>query len=145
MPEASTSVLDSSKQHINQVLSTGSQSTVNPDLDSFEAVMQAMDVELSKSGTQRAQSHQRGMQNAEYVPDADVDIESVMDAELKAVLEQEQEQTGIYEEDDNEPEMDYNLVKNFLESFKSQAGLAGPVSNLAGRLQQGWMLPRDES
>ena len=41
--------------------------------------------------------------------------------------------------------LDYNLIKNFLESFKSQGGLAGPVSSLAGRLQPGWGLPRDEA
>ena len=37
-----------------------------------------------------------------------------------------------------------NLIKDFLESFKSQGGLSGPVGNLAGRLQPGWQIPRDE-
>jgi hypothetical protein len=41
--------------------------------------------------------------------------------------------------------IDYNLIRNFLESFKSQAGLSGPVSNLAGRLQPDYKLPRDLS
>jgi hypothetical protein len=73
----------------------------------------------------------------------DVDIETTMDAELKAALEQDDEadEEGL----DVEGNIDYNLIKNFLESFKSQAGLSGPVSNLAGRLQPGWGLPRDHS
>ena len=52
-----------------------------------------------------------------------------MDAELRGLMREG-------DDDDDEPmdsSMDYNLIKNFLESFKSQGGLAGPVSNLAGR------------
>ncbi|SPO01326.1 related to sgt1 protein [Cephalotrichum gorgonifer] len=43
---------------------------------------------------------------------------------------------------DEEVDVDYNLVKNLLESFKGQAGLAGPVSNILGMM--GMQLPRDE-
>lgn len=39
--------------------------------------------------------------------------------------------------------MDYNLVKNFLESFQSQGGFGGPAGNMAGRM--GFQLPRDET
>jgi len=70
-----------------------------------------------------------------------MDIEAAMDAELKTALEHEDEDEV---ELDAEGNVDYNLIKNFLESFKSQAGLSGPVSNLAGRLQPGWGLPRDD-
>lgn len=35
-----------------------------------------------------------------------------------------------------------NLVKNLLESFKSQEGLPGPAGNILGRF--GVVLPRDE-
>lgn len=70
------------------------------------------------------------------------DIEAAMDAELKAALEG----GGIEDEDeDGEAPADYNLIRNFLESFKGQAGLSGPVGNLAGRLQPGWTLPRDDA
>ena len=68
-----------------------------------------------------------------------------MDAELKAVLERDNEDDDDDDDVDVEGNTDYNLIKNFLESFKSQAGLSGPVSNLAGRLQPGWGLPRDDS
>lgn len=46
------------------------------------------------------------------------------------------------ESDDDEVDVDYNLAKNLLESFKGQAGMAGPVSNILGMM--GLQLPRDE-
>ncbi|KAK2938969.1 hypothetical protein FoTM2_002187 [Fusarium oxysporum f. sp. vasinfectum] len=51
----------------------------------------------------------------------------------------------IKEEEQNseeEVDIDYNLAKNLLESFKSQAGMAGPTGNLLGMM--GFQLPRDE-
>jgi hypothetical protein len=46
------------------------------------------------------------------------------------------------ESSDEEVDIDYNLAKNLLESFKSQAGMAGPAGNLLGMM--GMQLPRDE-
>ena len=46
------------------------------------------------------------------------------------------------EDSDEEVDIDYNLAKNLLESFKSQAGMAGPAGNLLGLM--GMSLPRDE-
>ncbi|KAK2770858.1 regulatory factor sgt1 [Colletotrichum kahawae] len=43
---------------------------------------------------------------------------------------------------DEEIDIDYNLAKNLLESFKGQAGLPGPASNILGMM--GLQLPRDE-
>ncbi|KAI8676462.1 hypothetical protein NCS56_00533900 [Fusarium sp. Ph1] len=51
----------------------------------------------------------------------------------------------VAEEDEDSEEdvdIDYNLAKNLLESFKSQAGMAGPTGNLLGMM--GFQLPRDE-
>lgn len=45
-------------------------------------------------------------------------------------------------DDDDEVDIDYNLAKNLLESFKSQGGMAGPAGNLMGLM--GFQLPRDE-
>ncbi|KAH7915115.1 SGT1-domain-containing protein [Hygrophoropsis aurantiaca] len=133
----------------------GSRPNTNPNLDSFEAVMQAMDAELSKTrkpttkakGPSHSQSSaaDKGKGKASVEDDDsddDADIEAKMEAELKAMF-----QSGEFgdEDDDVEEPMDYNLIKNFLESFKSQGGLSGPVGNLVGRLQPGWTLPRDES
>ena len=67
-------------------------------------------------------------------PDPNGDDLSAMDAELSQLLK------GLTGGGDEGP-MDYNLVKNFLDSFQSQGGFAGPAGNLAGRL--GFPLPRD--
>lgn len=73
--------------------------------------------------------------------DDDFDIDDpllAMDAELRAALiaagdvdsDDDLEGDGL----DGDEAMDYNLIKNFLESYKSQGGMAGPVGNLVGRL-----------
>ncbi|KAI1773715.1 SGT1-domain-containing protein [Hypoxylon cercidicola] len=46
------------------------------------------------------------------------------------------------ESGEEEVDIDYNLAKNLLESFKSQAGMAGPAGNILGMM--GLQLPRDE-
>jgi hypothetical protein len=119
----------------------GPRPNVNPNLDSFEAVMQAMDAELARTSKQKPVKLDKGKSKAMAVED-EADIEAAMDAELKSMLEKG---NGGGDDDDEEEPMDYNLIKNFLESFKSQGGLSGPVSNLAGRLQPDWQLPRDEA
>lgn len=43
---------------------------------------------------------------------------------------------------DDDIDIDFNLAKNLLESFKSQAGMAGPGGNMMGMM--GMQLPRDE-
>ncbi|KAH9054175.1 SGT1-domain-containing protein [Lactarius vividus] len=123
----------------------------NPNLDSFEAVMQAMDEELARSknasaGPPNLPPEEKGKRKetdpAQGADEGSMDIEEAMDAELKAALEHDEDaEVNVSAEGG----LDYNLIKNFLESFKSQAGLSGPVSNLAGRLQPGWSLPRDEA
>ncbi|KAL5534603.1 hypothetical protein ACEPAG_1066 [Sanghuangporus baumii] len=141
---------------------SGPRPNPNPNLDSFEAVMEAMEAELRKAQLAKQQtstiphksprkskdddtsplSRKKGKEKAVesgLTIDGEIeDIETAMDAELRAALERDEGDSG-----DEEP-MDYGMIKNFLESFKSQAGLAGPVSTLAGRLEPGW-LPRDES
>ncbi|KAF7339752.1 SGT1-domain-containing protein [Mycena sanguinolenta] len=123
----------------------GPRPNVNPNLDSFEAVMLAMDEELARSRSTKSkpapkaskpQKLDKGKGKAAPIPEEDID--AAMDSELRAALEREDD-----DDDEGEEPMDYNLIKNFLESFKSQGGLSGPVSTLAGRLQPGWQLPRD--
>jgi len=122
----------------------------NSNLDSFETVMRAMDEELVRLRSQKMTissqnsplgDNGKGKARAQGL-DEGADVETVMDAELKATLEHDEDDEVDLEAEGN---IDYNLIKNFLESFKSQAGLSGPVSNLAGRLQPSWGLPRDES
>ena len=111
--------------------------------------MQAMDEELVRLKSQNLSTSPRnitkgdkgkGKAHAQVVKNG-ADIETAMDAELKGALEHDDDDD---DDVDAEGNIDYNLIKNFLESFKSQAGLSGPVSNLAGRLQPGWVLPRDD-
>jgi hypothetical protein len=126
--------------------------------------MEAMETELAKqkAGDDKSKTKGKGKASALVPPaptkdtkgkgkakvtfadavdaDEDMDVEAAMDAELRGALER-----GDADSDEEEGGADYALIKNFLESFKSQAGLAGPVSNLAGRLQGGWTMPRDEA
>lgn len=114
-------------------------------LDSFDSVMKAMDVELGRIQNKSSKpappppANAKGKGKATEEVEEDEDIEAAMEAELKAALE------GADDEENEDAGVDYNLIKNFLESFKSQGGLSGPVGNLAGRLQPGWKLPRDDT
>ncbi|EEY23591.1 SGT1-like protein [Verticillium alfalfae VaMs.102] len=58
--------------------------------------------------------------------------------------DEEAEAPGSDEDEstDGEMDIDYNLAKNLLESFKGQAGMAGPAGNMLGMM--GMQLPRDE-
>jgi len=134
------------KTHMPRVPESGPRPNVNPELDSFEAVMKALDAELSREKSKKPSKQSSSLKgkgkakedsNAMAVDENDIDIEAAMDAELKEALQEA--------ESDPEEPMDYNMIKNFLESYKSQAGLSGPVSNLAGRLQPGMKLPRDDA
>ncbi|CAG8640447.1 2413_t:CDS:2, partial [Acaulospora colombiana] len=151
----------------------------NPDLDSFEAVMDAMEKELAKlkkpPSTKQAtrDTKSKGKAKDLHIPprpnsskppgigmdvDGDEDdedgadmaeLQQAMDLELRSALKRDMEVVSSGEEggsgdEDDEMPMDYNLIKNFLESFKAQQGLSGPVGGLAGRLQgSDWALPRD--
>lgn len=55
----------------------------------------------------------------------------------KALLDHEKD-----EESDENVDIDFNLAKNLLESFKSQAGMAGPGGNMLSMM--GMQLPRDD-
>src|ERR1700761_3946794 len=122
--------------------------TRNKNLDSFEAVMQAMERELAKHKPPRATDAAKApaasdmMQASRIEGDDGEGIEAALDRELHASLVRDDDEG---EELEQETDPKYNLIKNFLESYKSQDGLSGPVSNLAGRLQPGWKLPRDKS
>jgi len=134
----------------------------NPNLNSFEAVMEAMEEALkshkeaksnqgppSSAPSNASRDKGKGKLRQPSMPELaeeGQDVEEAMAAELKAALE-----TGSDSEDDDatgeDAKIDYTLIKNFLQSFKAQDGLAGPVSNLAGRLEGGgaWTLPRDSA
>ncbi|KAI1462970.1 SGT1-domain-containing protein [Daldinia caldariorum] len=60
----------------------------------------------------------------------------------KAKADAEQNTGSGEESSEDEVDVDYNLAKNLLESFKSQAGMAGPAGNILAMM--GLQLPRDE-
>ncbi|CZR57434.1 related to sgt1 protein [Phialocephala subalpina] len=65
---------------------------------------------------------------------------SALKGESKATPKTVEEE--VHEDSDEGVDIDFNLAKNLLESFKSQAGMAGPGGNLLGLM--GLQLPRDE-
>ena len=126
-------------------------------LNSFEATMKALDEVLSQRQQESAKpsslngqlpsveaskaDKKKGNQKATIEDeitmeeDSDSDVEGAMHAELQRLLDS----------DHCDEPLDYNLIKSFLESFKSQGGLSGPVSNLAGRLAPDLKFPRDST
>ncbi|KAL4243144.1 Ecd family protein [Abortiporus biennis] len=125
-------------------IATSKDRPADPTLDSFEAVMKAMDAELERNREKKHDTKPASSKGKQRATESDEhqDIEMAMDAELKAALEDGDEGS---DEGTGDEHVDYNLIKNFLESFKSQGGLSGPVSNMLGRLEGGFKLPRDES
>ena len=114
--------------------------------------MKAMDAELARARSgQSATADNRPRQQSEPTPSDTgkgraqttdpVGIEGAMEAELQNMMERDDDD----DDDDMSEQADYQLIKNFLESYKSQGGSSGPVGNLVGRLQGGWTLPRDDS
>ncbi|KAH7340297.1 SGT1 protein-domain-containing protein [Rhizoctonia solani] len=155
---------DTPRQNIPRAPTVGPKAGANPKLNSFEAVMEAMEAELRSSRNKSNMSakpsalkvpqdkgkgkavpreeDKKGASKQVRIAEDDEhgmeDIETAMERELREALDGNENS-----DEDGEVSMDYNLIKNFLESFKGQAGASGPVSNLAARLQQGWALPRD--
>lgn len=96
---------------------------------SIREVMKAMAVELADAGVFQTNS---GPDLKENMPQTQSRSSGLEIPEL----------TPGQESDTDDVEIDYNLAKNLLESFKSQNGAAGPGGNLLGLI--GVRLPRDE-
>ena len=155
MPKKSPPVDKVEKPSYPPDISEPSQASGNPNLDSFEAVMKALDEVLHQKVVKSSSAKvpqptvkpsikdDKGKKKASIEDEmameegSDSDVETAMDAELKRLLDGD----DVHSDE----ALDYSLIKNFLESFKSQGGLSGPVSNLAGRLVPDLKLPRDSS
>ncbi|KAG0367397.1 hypothetical protein BGX24_003238, partial [Mortierella sp. AD032] len=93
-----------------------------------------------------------GMSFADDEDDDDEDVESARKPRVSTIFADGEVGDELNELDDEEEEeeemdqemvdLDLNLAKNLLESFKSQGGLPGPGGNLLSRL--GIVLPRDD-
>ena len=136
----------------------------NPALDSFDSVMAAMDAELARikgpsavasmsppsaSSTEAKTAPPKPaplpkLPTEDELDDLDEETLAAMDRELKAALKQ----AGVEDSDDEEDieeaaqldadgKREYEMMKSFLESYRSQGGQSGVVGNLFGRLGQG--------
>ena len=130
---ASTSANAGNNKHIVDVGGTqsGGISSVPTEGDDEEEVFQnmhGMEKELREAGALELGSKQpfetSGLQQGDVKEESDTLAPGEPDA------------------DDEDVEIDLNLAKNLLESFKSQGGMAGPTGNLLGLM--GLLLPRDE-
>lgn len=115
----------------------GKKEWVDEDEEDMAAVIAAMEQELRSSGAlslddNLGPSGKRAVKAHRSHNDKDDD---------KNHPDADDEQDS--QEDGEEIDIDYNLAKNILESFKSQAGLAGPAGNILGLMGMG-SLPRDE-
>ena len=135
----------------------------NAALDSFDSVMAAMDAELARikgpsaparpdTSSSSSKTSKPTKKKPEPLPklptkdeldDLDEDTLAAMDRELKAALKQ----AGVEDSDeedieeagqlDEDGKREYEMMKSFLESYRSQGGQSGVVGNLFGRLGQG--------
>ncbi|GAA5894726.1 uncharacterized protein JCM6883_002191 [Sporobolomyces salmoneus] len=166
-PSSSSSVLTTSSSAAAPT-PTPRQPSRNPNLADFDSLMEQMEKELSNvkkstpsssssssakptSGPRPTKSSSTSaakpsssasssnkvtietLSDSDDQEDGDEDVEQ-MDHELQQMLK------DMGGEGDGGT-LDYNLVKNFLDSFQSQGGFAGPAGNLSGRL--GFNLPRN--
>jgi hypothetical protein len=125
-PSASATTPPSKGHRIEEIISSDEGAGVDGASEMRE-VMEKLEAELNEAGalnldpTPSKLSALKGKAKAEEASkDGDLDDES----------------------DGEEIDIDFNLAKNLLESFKAQAGTAGPGSNLLGLM--GMQLPRDE-
>ena len=120
------------------IATADSELVENEDDEEIRKLAQQMEVELNEHGAL----------NLEHPPKDSSRLQalSIKGKEVADGGRPEQEDTDSAVDDDADGDdavdIDYNLAKNILESFKSQAGMAGPAGNLLGLM--GMSLPRDE-
>ena len=108
----------------NRIEELGSDEEEDKDeAEEIRKVMQRMEAELNEGGALDLDPTQKK-------------LSALKDKDTKVGQNWEDESDG------EEVNIDFNLAKNLLESFKSQAGMAGPAGNLLGMM--GMQLPRDE-
>ncbi|KAI9844910.1 MAG: hypothetical protein M1837_005196 [Sclerophora amabilis] len=103
-------------------------------------VMRRMEAELNESGALDLDPTPKKIAATRNAIKEDTENKTIQQVQLGN--QHENDDGDDDEHDDKELDIDYNLVKNMLESFKGQAGMAGPGGNLLGLM--GMQLPRDE-
>ncbi|TQV98299.1 hypothetical protein V2A60_007946 [Cordyceps javanica] len=97
-----------------------------------------MEAELKSHGALHLEDSKRQQGKRDHENRSRDDIKAMN----KHNVAEEEDRKNDDEDSDKEVDIDYNLAKNLLESFKSQVGTAGPTGNLLGLM--GFQLPRDE-
>jgi hypothetical protein len=100
------------------------------EVDQIRKVMEKMEAELNEAGAL----------NLDPTPSKLAVLKGKVNREKE--VDQKEHQHWEDESDDEDVNINFNLAKNLLESFKSQAGMAGPGGNLLGMM--GMQMPRDE-
>ncbi|KAA1077588.1 hypothetical protein PGT21_012637 [Puccinia graminis f. sp. tritici] len=125
----------------------------NVDLDTFDKLMNRMDEELQKKGGKQKKQKKGGPipadpagpdlggggggleREMEDLSESESDVEmDEIDKAIHSELADLMNQSGVPLDGLSHNQPDYSVISNFLESFKSQVGLPGPVGNLAGRI-----------
>ncbi|KAK0714316.1 SGT1 protein-domain-containing protein [Apiosordaria backusii] len=123
-----TTIQDKGKQKAAVIEELGSEDDEEDEGDEAEKIQQMM---------HQFESELKGLGALDLDPKA-----TTTERRIKEVGSSSKEQEEDDENEEEEVDIDYNLAKNLLESFKSQAGMAGPAGNLLGLM--GVALPRDE-
>lgn len=161
VPSASTESTKNSKEHkgkeVDREPSAPAPSKKAPKVEkSVEDMLRESTARSRRGFSRQGPLPSSGGGNYGYDPasmaleDYDMDDEDDEDADVAMDPTQEANITVLPSDDEEEDQqeasevvdMDLNLAKNLLESFKSQGGLPGPGGNLLSRL--GIVLPRDE-
>ncbi|KAI9757646.1 MAG: hypothetical protein M4579_003371 [Chaenotheca gracillima] len=113
------------------------------DDDQMQDIMRRMEAELKEKGfldpvpqSGTSSSHNTLKENVPGSDQKQATRETGDESKDRAGSDDDDSEQG------GELDIDYNLAKNMLESFKGQAGLAGPGGNLLGLM--GMHFPRDE-
>lgn len=129
IPEEPVSNVPMASPKVSEVDRRSSSERLNRDSDELQELSSQMEAELKGHGA--------------------LNLTSEVGADLKSskqIQSQDNRQPArldpVAEESEGELNIDYNLARNILESFKGQAGMAGPTGNLLGLM--GFTLPRDE-
>ena len=109
----------------------------NAKLDSFESLMNAMDAELHKAKASFEPKKGNSSKPNPVVEDPEDQEDAEMEEELFNLLKRDPGDDA-----DLDGPAHFGMIKNFLESFQSQHGAAGPVSNMLGVMNE--KLPNDK-
>lgn len=132
IPADATKATNEGKEKIPNPASNKEEEEENNEDEEIKRLSEQMEAELNEHG---ALALDPTPKKAKAIKGKERAAESSKGLEIDDMEEDESE--------DDEVDIDYNLAKNLLESFKGQAGMVGPVGTMLAEM--GIRLPRDES